>query len=196
MRVNFNGGLAAPPKFLSLFELKPIQSRDNCDVYGLFALVTFDEGRIITVKFDEEDAGGTTRALNFGGTLIRESEEDGPPPNARLTNNGVIRAITAIPKGDEIILESSMSRTTTHPVDFLDRIILTKNYRGAFIRPFLCRVKAFVRSTDGSVSYTVQVGDTDVEETLDENEIVKRSLLYSNYVAPDTSACPDNLRSS
>jgi hypothetical protein len=177
MRVNIHAGLHEEDTFVSLLELKAIQSKAIDYEYGIFALIPRKEGDIITLKYPHETFEADDGVLHFGAAFIRLSHQNTPPPNARMTSNGIIRAISSIERGHEIILQSK-ENSDEHPVDFLDRLVVRRDWAGEFLKTSLGRVTDFVRSSDGSVSYnvTMGLGYFTNQETISQSEIEQRSL--------------------
>ena len=124
---------------------------------GLFALVRFEKGMVVTVVFGEDKK--SQGFLAVGGNIVQKLKGEALYRcNAIVTSNGVIRAIQRIMPGQEIVVEDDPERF--HPVMLLDALV-TKTASNVTCHG---RVTSYSGNRDGEVLYSVAFDDGSVEK--------------------------------
>jgi hypothetical protein len=157
-QLKVNEKLSTPPNFRTIIELKnsTVEIRGMTGLMGMFAVVRFERGDIITVqKVDEicqlrtvTPVETSRKSLYFGGGWAMHAENTvGKSNNAVPNDEGIVRATKRIFPGQEIFIDYNREKKR-HPVEYLDAIIEMEGGQKG-------KVTGFAADNECKISYTV-----------------------------------------
>lgn len=177
--------VAAGLGFKHVLEVK--RSRIGSEL-GLFAMIRFERGDIITVNtWDEENSRRRKLELKElkdpklflgGGFALDGHAYEGRRTNSRMTSNGVIRATQRIMANQEILVD--FNRECLHPVDYLDCLVLDSEHVFSVPIESLGKIISYESSASGEPVYVGKYSEGRVEKM--GQVMLEKRLVYSCYM--------------